>query len=329
MLINERKNMKNKSLLLILLASVACTQEPLPEGTGRLTVDLDGIAATKAITGATAAEMQVKTLNLYVFDANGMLDLSHACTEAEIGAKKAVMNVKTGSKTVYALANFRGNLLSAANGKATRTELEQVPIGLGDNSTTEGLLMTASGNVTVASGSGGQAALTLSRPVARVALGSVTNKLPAPYGTVRVLRAFLCNVAAHVIGTSGHAAQVPALTYADLNEDVTQKEQHPFSNRFFYAFPNARTNPNNGHTSPFSPTATVLMVVVQIRNVPYYYPVVLEKKLESNKDYKVDLTLIGLGNTEDDPFKKIEKADLTATVSVSDWTTGATYTESI
>ena len=56
---------------------------------------------------------------------------------------------------------------------------------------------------------------------------------------------------------------------------------------------------------------------------------VLEKKLESNKDYKVDLTLIGLGNTEDDPFKKIEKADLTATVSVSDWTTGATYTESI
>lgn len=355
MLINERKNMKNKSLLLlILLASVACTQEPLPEGTGRLTVDLDGIAATKAIIGATAAEMQVKTLNLYVFDANGMLDLSHACTEAEIGAKKAVMNVKTGSKTVYALANFRGNLLSAANGKATRTELEQVPIGLGDNSTTEGLLMTASGNVMVSSGSGGQAALTLSRPVARVALCSVTNKLPAPYGTVKVLRAFLCNVAgnqnvagdaattvwynqnatndnvaAHVIGTSGHAAQLPALTYADLNEDVTQKEQHPFSNRFFYAFPNARTNPNNGHTSPFSPTATVLMVVVQIRNVPYYYPVVLEKKLESNKDYKVDLTLIGLGNTEDDPFKKIEKADLTATVSVSDWTTGATYTESI
>ena len=354
MLINEHKSMKNRILLfLIPFAVAACSRDALPGGSGCLTVDLDGIAATKAITGATASEMQVKSLNLYVFDANGMLDVSHACTEAELGAKQAVMNVKTGSKTVYALANFRGNLLASANGVATRGELEQLPFGLGDN-LTDGLLMTASGTVMVASGSGGHTALALTRPVARVALGSVTNKLPAPYGTVKVLRAFLCNVvgnqnlageapasdwynqnatsdnvAGHVIGTSGYPAQLPALTYADLNEDVTQNEQHPFTNRFFYAFPNGLTNPNNGHTSPFSPTATVLMVVVQIKNVPYYYPVVLDKKLERNKDYKVDLTLIGLGNTEDQPFNKIEKADLSATVSVSDWTTGATYTESI
>ena len=355
MLINKHKSMKNRFLLLLIPFTIAaCSQEALSGGSGCLTVDLDGIAATKAIIGATSAEMQVKSLNLYVFDANGMLDLSHACTEAEISAKKAVMNVKTGNKTICALANVRGNLLASANGKATRAELDQVPFGLGDNSLTDGLLMTASGSVTVASGSGGHTALALTRPVARVALGSVTNKLPAPYGTVKVLRAFLCNVvgnqnlagdapasvwynqnattdnvAGHVIGTSGYPAQLPALTYADLNEDVTQNEQHPFSNRFFYALPNERTNPNNGYTSPFSPTATVLMVVVQIKNVPYYYPVVLEKKLERNKDYKVDLTLIGLGNTENQPFNKIEKADLSATVSVSDWTTGATYTESI
>ena len=299
--------------MLCLILAVACTREQVPGDGGWLTVDLGGLAKTKSIIGATAAEMQVNSVNLYVFDSNGMLDVAHACSSNEINAKQAVLNVKTGGKTIYALANFR-----------------------------------------VASGTGGSATLSLSRQVARVALGSVTNRLPAPYGTVRVLRAFLCNVvgnqnvagtasasvwynknatsdnvAGHVIGTTGHAAQEASLTYADLNENVALNEQHAFSNKFFYALPNARTNPNNGFSATFSPTATVLMVVVQIKNVPYYYPVALTGTLERNKDYKVDLTLIGLGNTEDQPFNKIERANLSASVQVSDWTSGATYTESI
>lgn len=339
--------------LLSVLALAACTRDPRPGGGERLTVDLVGFPETRAIVGATAGEMKVNSLNLYVFDSNGMLDISHACTDADIAAKRVVMNVKTGVKTVYALANFRGDPLAAANAKATCAELEQVPFDLGDNST-DGLLMTASASAMVAPGAGGSASLSLTRPVARVALGSVTNKLPAPYGTVKVLRAFLCNVAGnqnvagdapesvwynrnatrdnvagHVVGTPGYAAEHAALTFAELNEDVPLNAQHPFTNRFFYAFPNARTNPNNGHSSPFSPTATVLMVVVQVRNIPYYYPVVLDKKLERNKDYKVDLTLIGLGNPQDRPFDRIEKADLAVSVSVSDWTSGATYNESI
>ena len=43
----------------------------------------------------------------------------------------------------------------------------------------------------------------------------------------------------------------------------------------------------------------------------------------------MDLTLSGLGNKEDDPFAKIEKADLVATVSTSDWTTGTGISETI
>ena len=214
--------------------------------------------------------------------------------------------------------------------------------------------MTASATATVASGAGGSATLALNRQVARVALGSVTNHLPAPYGTVRVLRTFLCNVvgnqnvagtaaasvwynrnatsdnvAGHVIGTTGHTAQEASLTYAELNEDVALDATHGFTTKFFSAFPNALTNPNNGHTATFAPTATVMMVVVQIKGVPYYYPVALIGTLERNKDYKIDLTLISLGNTEDQPFNKIEKANLAATVQVSDWVSGATYTESI
>lgn len=345
--------MKTRLLLLLSFICFACQRQPLPGDGGQLTVDLSGMAATKAITSANSAEMQVNSLNLYVFDANGMLDLAHACTSEELTARQAVMEVKTGQKTIYALANFQGTPLAEANACATCTELEQVAFALGDNRS-DGLLMTAEANATVASGSGGSVTLELTRSVARVALGSVTNSLPAPYGTVRVLRAFLCNVVGnqnvsgsaapsawlnrnatpdnvegHVIGKEGYAAQEPTLTYASLDQDVTMGSTHTFSQKYFYAFPNALTNPNNGFNASFTPTATVLMVVVQIKNVPYYYPVPLIRTLERNKDYKVDLTLIGLGNTEDHPFDKIEKANLSAQVRVSDWTDGAVYTESL
>lgn len=337
--------------LLLFFACCSCQRDPDPAEGGRLTVHLAGMADTKAIIGANAAEMQVNSLNLYVFDAHGMLDQSHACTDGELGAGQAVLSVRTGPKTVYALANFKGAPLAAANACATQAELEQVTFLLGDNQPA-GLLMTATASTTVVSGSGASATLALTRPVARVALGSVTNNLPAPFGTVRVLRAFLCNVVAnqnvggwaepdiwynrnatsdnvagHVIGKSGCPAQEEALTYLSLDQDVAVGATHNFSQKYCYAFPNSLTNPNNGFSA--SPTATVLMVVVQVRNVSYYYPVALTGMLERNKDYKVDLTLAGLGNTEDRPFDRIEKAGLTVRVSVSNWADGATYKETL
>lgn len=347
--------MKTKLLpfLILTILSCSCQRNPALDDGGCLTVALSGLADTKALIGASAAEMKVNSLNLYVFDANGMLDLSHACTVGELDARQAVLSVKTGAKTVYALANFQGAALAAANACMTCAELEQVAVGLGDNRP-DGLLMTASAPVLVMSGSGASTTLDLSRSVARVALGSVTNKLPSPYGTVRVLRTFLCNVVGnqnvggsaapsvwynrnatsdnvegHVIGKSGYAAQEEDLTYLSLNQDLALGATHTFSQKFLYAFPNALTNPNNGFTASFTSTATVLMVVVQVKGVPYYYPVALTGTLERNKDYKVDLTLIGLGNSEDRPFDRIERAFLSAQVRVGDWTDGAAYNESL
>ena len=179
--------MKTKLLSILILSFLcySCQRDSAPGDEGRLTVSLSGFADTKAIIGASPAEMKVNSLNLYVFDANGMLDLSHACTDGELNARQAVLPVKTGVKTVYALANFQGAPLAAANACTTCGELEQVALALGDNRP-DGLLMTTYGSVMVMAGSGGSMTLELTRPVARVALGSVTNSLPAPYGTVRV-----------------------------------------------------------------------------------------------------------------------------------------------
>ena len=355
---NKYNLMNAKSLISFILTVplllAACSREPAEPGGPLLTVELGPEFSTKAIMGATAAEKKVNSLDLYVFDANGLLDISHACSAAEISAGKAVMRVKTGGKTVWALANFNDALRAQTLAKATLDELGAVAVQLEDN-VADGLLMTASASANVVAGQGGSVSLDLGRSVARVALGSVTNKLPAPYGTVTVLRAFLCNVAGnqnvrgdagttswlnrnatpdnaaanHVIGTGNYVAQAKALTFAELGDDVALNGTKQYEGRFFYAFPNALTSPNNGFSATFSPTATVLMVVVKIKGVDYYYPVPLTGGLERNKDYKVDLTLIGLGNTQDRPFDKIEKADLTATVRVSDWATGAVYTESI
>ena len=355
--------MKNSIILLFAACMVfgtACGKLPgreEQESDSKLTVSLEGLPElpTKAgTTTATDAEKKLNALNLYVFDSNGMLDISHACSTAAISEKKATLRIKTGSKTVVAAANLSGTVLAGADGVTTLAGLGTVNYALADN--VSGFIMFGSTPATVVSGTGGSAAVELRRGVSRISLASVKNGLPTPYGAVKLVRAFLCNVVGnqnlegsaspatwlnqeatsdhqktHVIGTGSYAAAVPELTFADLaGESVANGSTKAFSPlKTFYALPNALTTPNNGFNASFMPTATVLMVVVNIKGRDYYYPVPLKNGIVANTAYQVDLTISGLGNTEDNPFAKIEKADLVATVSISEWTTGSGISETI
>ena len=59
-----------------------------------------------------------------------------------------------------------------------------------------------------------------------------------------------------------------------------------------------------------------------------YYPVVLDNAvLERNKTYTVGLTITGPGSS--DPDKPVDKGSIAVTISVSGWTAGATYDETI
>ena len=352
--------MKNLCILLsaVMLLAAGCSRLPAEEpsgGASELTVNLGGLPESKATAG-TDAENAVNSLSVYVFDADGMLDIVHACTGEEISRKSAKFQVKTGVKTVYAVANMNETVASRANGKYLLSDLEAVTYSLSDNRPS-GLVMRGSrASVAVSAASGGSANVDLVRGVARVSLSSVRNNLPAPYGTVKVLHAFLCNVVgnqnlkgnatpdpaaflnrdatrAHVrsqvIGTGSNTADCPDLTFCSLGDDVASGATKTYGSRFLYAFPNALTTSNNGFTDPFTPTATVLMTVVRIKDRNYYYPVALKGGLAANTEYKVDLTISGLGNKEDNPFAKIEKGDLTATVQVLAWTTGTPVSENI
>ena len=104
------------------------------------------------------------------------------------------------------------------------------------------------------------------------------------------------------------------------------------SGTVFYALPNATaTVPSTApYTKNFTPTCTVLMLVAEIKGTLYYYPVALSKQLKKNTDNLVNVKVVGLGNTlEDGPFNRIARADLSVEVSVLDWTSGSTYTETI
>lgn len=345
----------------LLGGAAACSKQGGTESSGaRLSLSWDTAAGTKG--AASPAEKQVNSLVFYVFDQNGMLDVSHTCSSTELAEKKAVIRLKTGGKTVWAVANLTGAPLAAANACTTRGDLEAVAFSLAANAK-DSFVMTASADVNLVASGTPPCNLQLTRPVAKVSLGTVTNRLPASYGGVTLQRAFLCNVVGnqdiagtaeadpsawinpegtpdrggkgHTIGQGGFTAQVPDLTYRELGDDVPSGGSKAYAvtgegGKYFYAFANGLTNPNNGYTNPFSPTATVLMLVVRVRNVEYYYPVALKNGLARNTDNVVNITLTGLGNTlEDGPFNKIEKADLTAVVTVSDWRDGSTYTETI
>ena len=348
--------MKTEFLISLLAACSLlsfCTREPEPGQASVLTVSWEDTATKGA---ATESEKQLHSLWFYVFDANGMLDTAHECTAADLSARKATIPVKTGGKTVYAVANLPADRQNAANAAATLDELEAVTFHLTDNGESR-FIMMAKGTANVVATSGADCPLKLERPLAKISLGTVRNSLPAPFGAITVKHAFLCNVVGNqniacnaaagtwynqngtdaanggktaTIGQGGHGAQA-AFTYRDVNASVNLGGSYD-GGQAFYAMPNGITaepgNPAYGTT--FVPTCTVLMVVASIKGKDYYYPVPLKNTLVRNTDNVVNLTIIGLGNTlEDGPLNKIEKADLRASVTVSDWTTGSTYTETI
>lgn len=346
------------SALMLLAGTTACQKQALPNGDATLQVNWVDVHTKGA---ATEAEKKVNTLWFFVFDANGMLEIAHPCDAAELSARQAGLSVKVGAKTVYAIANLGGTPLNSAKGCVKLADLEAVKFDLTDNAA-DGFVMTAKGTVSVTAGNAATCSLNLARAVAKISLGTVTNNLPSPYGVLKVRQAFLCNVVgnqnlggtaspstwynqngtdaknggkAATIGQGGHEAQAAAFTWKSYGngQSVSLNGKYNFSSgTVFYAMPNAtQTLPSNpAYTSSFTPTCTVLMLVAEIKGTLYYYPVALSKQLRRNTDNLVNVKIIGLGNTlEEGPFNKIGRTDVSVDVSVLDWASGSTYTETI
>lgn len=352
--------MKAPHLLLILFALCACQkQNPCQESAdSSLTINLESLE-TKAYSSDNESTT-IASLDIFVFNEDGNLDISHACNSTEIGAKKAVLNLKTGQKTVYLLANLSPSEQAAARACYNLNALKAVALSLDSNIASSKCQPLLHGSISVnLTAAGVSTSVELRRYVSRVVLTSIRNSLPAPYGTIRLKRAFLCNavgnqnIAANASasvwhnmdGTKNHSSAAdailsssdsdcPVLLYKDLGEDLTNGSTKNYivdgkASKTFYAYPNSMTNASAGFSNPFSPSASALMVVVEIKGSEYYYPVTLKNGMQANTESSVSLTILGLGNRADNPYKKIEKANLTASVTIANWSGSSPITEEI
>ncbi len=324
-------------------ALAACSKEPISsaivtpseEGVGQITFTVAGDepAETRAVTAYTTAqtyESQVNKVQVFVFGSDGAINF--------------YQNLGTGPD------------LSTIG---TLSALQATAVDLSANSTTAstGFVMAGSSTVSVTNGGTASCAITVSRLVSRVALSTVVNKLPQSYGAITVDRVFLSNVVgnqnlagnaaastwynkngradestrntAHIIDGSTYKASCETLTYKGVSQSVANGAAHtPSTPYLFYSFPNSSTAAPSGFQSTFAAQRSVLTVVATISGKTYYYPVVLDNAtLERNKSYTVGLTITGLGS--EDPNKPVEKGSLSASITVSGWTAGANYDETI
>ena len=326
-------------------------------GEGTITFSLapsgDDAPMTRAVTAYTTSqtyESQVNKVQIFVFNSDGKI----AAYKDNGTALTGSISTTAGAKTVWAVVN--GPTLSSI---ATLSALQTTAVDLSANSTTAstGFVMVGSGSCTVSGTGSVPCNFSVSRLVSRVALSSVKNSLPASYGALKVERVFLSNVVGnqnmagnatastwynkdgradeatrnttHIIDGSTYKASCEALTYKSVAQTVNNGASYiPTTPLLFYSFPNSSTVAPAGFASSFSAKRSVLTVVATVDSKIQYYPVVLDDAtLDRNKTYTVGLTITGPGS--DDPDKPVEKGSISVTLTVSGWTAGATYDETI
>ena len=353
--------MRKTISILAMAAAVLCSCDknadcvPCEENqeTGTLAVSLlfDEGAQTKAVTSYTTSqtyEKQVNKVQIFVFDESGKINIYKDAGTTQSGIS---ISTTTGKKTVWAVVN--GPDLSEV---ASVSELEDAALDLAANSTnaSTGFVMAGSTTCTV-SATAATANVSVSRLVARVALQRVTNQLPDGYGALTIDNVVLTNVAGNqniagdaaaatwynkmgrkdgatessqIIDGTTNKASCEALTFKSVGQTVNHGSNLTISTPYlFYSYPNSNTAGSTGWVNPFTARASRLVVTATIDGVKYYYPVTLDKKLERNKAYTVEMTITGLGST--DPDKPIEKGGLTAAITVLDWVDGGSYEETL
>lgn len=306
---------------------------------------------TKAVDSYTtvqAYESKVNTIQIFVFDDEGVLNAYHSTQNTS-----AILSVTAGPKQVSAIVN--GPDLSEIK---TQTDLQAYAVDLSANSTSGsgGFVMSGSSSCDV-SGSSSSCSITVSRLASRVALVSVKNSLPASYGSLKIERVWLSNVvgnqnlkgdasastwynqegrkdestrvSTHIIDGSTYKASIEELTYKSVSQSVANAATHtPASPYLFYAFPNSSETAPDGFKDSFEAQRTVLVVAATVNSKLYYYPVVLDQGgLSRNTTYTVGLTITGLGS--DDPNKPVTKGGLNISILIDGWESGANYDEVI
>ena len=237
--------------------------------------------AVAAYTDSQTYESKVNTLQIFVFDSEGKINIYKSLTSKT----SETVSTTQGQKTVWAVVN--GSDLSDVK---TVSELKAKAVDLSGNSTTEssGFIMSGSNTCTVGT-TQVSCSITVKRLAARVALRSVKNDLPASYGSLTINRVFLDNVvgnqniegtaspatwynkegradddtrvSSHIIDGSTYKASCPSLTFKSVGQSIDNGGSYsPSTPDLFYCYANGSTTAPDGFSETFSAQRTVLVI---------------------------------------------------------------------
>ena len=352
------------TLAAALLCSAACEKYNGDEGVnleGELSVSIDLPAEPDTrvtpYTTVESGEDRLGALYLMVFDA-GTYKLEayrHFSSASEMAGEK--ITLLPGKKLVRVGANCE---YANAQNVTMDSEFTSYRFSL-LNDATNWFQMAGWAYCTVTAGRQTSCSVSLERIVARVSLTYIRN---ATSSSVTIHRAFLSNVAnrytltsgdvtlasdyyniqgrsdrtqGHIIDGSSYTAAASDLTYKNIGLTLAAGAESNTKYRF-YCYQNEATTAPAGFTSTYSGEYTTLVVVATVDGTLCYYPVVLDPtamgttySVERNRAYTVGLTISGPGSPDpNDPDGRIETTQSASfTISVADWKSGASYTETI
>lgn len=345
------------------LATDSSESSPYPDKDQNcsLHINFGSDLSTKVSAQTLTNEKTIQNVQIFVFRAGtgadaGMLDIAASYgfdTPLNVSAGNyttpSAIKCAAGEREVWAVVNDSEDRTAVNGGVATLSDFKALTHEL-KNSSSVKLFMTGAKSATLTPG-----ANTLTIPVKRlcasVILNSVRNDFSSPAyqkaDMFRIEDCYLLNVPAIVnfggtlepstitaagwYGKTAAEASAPAkdLVFDDggagtvVNYGSTNTTAHTF-----YSYPN---NCAASTDAVWSTRATLLVLEASINYggvwTKYYYPVTIAGGLQSNKQYKVDVTVHRPGST--DPNRPVTFSDLTPTVTVTDWESGETYTQEI
>ena len=278
------------------------------------------VAATKA--SGTVVEDEVKSLQVFVFGADGQVQSSGTATKNSL-----TLTCTTGDKSIAAVVNSP-TITGINNIDQLRTSMSSF-----ESNSLGKFVMTGAKDCELKVS--GAVEVPVSRLVSKVALSSITSSFKlAQHQNMdfKLLSVFLTNVPEKVgnfqaqqssklinDGVTDINAIISAsgnLLYEKLTIPLAQGAKTDIGN-FLYCYPNMLTNAGK---------PAYLVVETSLGNSIYYYSVKLPK-MESNKCYNVALTVTMPGSLV--PNVPIEKGDAAFSVTVSDWAGNIDVNETI
>ncbi len=341
---------------------------PIKGDVGALTLTINSGSATKASDNTVLpTEKAVNALDVFIFRQDGALyqhlALGDMTAQGEGVWTAALSNVPAAAYTVEVIANGPDGTAALT----TKSAVDATVITLANCDAAAGFVMGGSESATITNGGTTNITVPISRYCARVRIKDVTNAVPASLGlNLSVKAVYLENVygswtlgagtLSQWVNLAGRAAgQNESSTPSDYITAVSQVNPSAYAgqvfygvpsadqgissgdtktyNRYFYAMPSDKSADHFGPTTVAQATAGILprlVIVAQAGTKTYYYPVTLYKNskgLERNTAYDVSVSITGMGS--DDPNQPVPTGSLVASVTVSNWDTGATYNEAI